>query len=142
MKNVLFVCKHNVGRSQMAQAFLNHFAAERSLPIHANSAGVMASKRDINPTVREAMAEVGITMDQQQPKQLMCWHLDKADIVITMHCGAQVEGCNARVGEVEDWGLVDPEGETLESVREIRDQIKAHVEKLLTSMNAEAGNED
>ena len=137
MKNVLFVCKHNAGRSQMAQAFLNHLAAERGLTVHAKSAGIVGS-REINPVVIEAMEEVGISLEGQFPKQLMCWHLDYADRVITMHCGAQVEGCNARVGQVEDWNLEDPEGQDIEKVRSIRDQVRERVEALLADMSAEA----
>ena len=137
MKNVLFVCKHNAGRSQMAQAFLNAMAAERGIAVHADSAGTLA-RGEINPLAVQAMEEVGVSMADQSPKQLMCWHLDNADRVITMDCGAEVEGCNTRVGEVVDWGLEDPAEQTIEKVREIRDQIKERVEALLADMRGEA----
>ena len=121
----------------MAQAFLNSMAAERGLTVHADSAGTLA-RGEINPLAVQAMEEIGVPMAGQFPKQLMCWHLDNADHVITMHCGAEVEGCNARVGEVVDWGLEDPAEQTIEKVRKIRDQIKERVEALLTDISGEA----
>jgi len=122
MKTVLFVCVHNSGRSQMAEAFFNRFAAGQA---HALSAGT-APAQEINPTVAQAMAEIGYDLAGQRPKLLTQEMLDQADIVITMGCA--VEGlCPAPGVKAEDWGLPDPQGRPLEEVRKIRDEIKARV---------------
>jgi arsenate reductase len=130
MKTVLFVCVHNAGRSQMAEAFVNRLARERGLPVHALSAGTVAGER-INPVAEQVMEEVGIPMDGQRPKQLTQEMADKAGAVITMGCGVDAEACPARFLVTEDWGLDDPAGQPIGKVREIRDQIKERVEKLL-----------
>jgi protein-tyrosine-phosphatase len=136
MKTVLFVCVHNAGRSQMAEAFVNHLARERGLPVRAESAGTVAGS-DINPAAREVMAEVGIPMDGQRPKQLTDAMAAEADRVITMGCGVDAEACPARVRPLlEDWGLDDPKGRPVEEVRAIRDQIRERVEALLREMTA------
>jgi|SRR5579862_5348612 len=135
MKTILFVCTHNAGRSQMAEAFTNKLAAERGLPVRALSAGTIAGDK-INPQARAAMAEIGIFMDGQKPKQLTQAMADSAGRVITMGCGVDAEACPARFLVMDDWGLDDPAGQPLEKVREIRDQIKTRVEALLAEMDA------
>jgi len=133
MKTVLFVCVHNAGRSQMAEALLNHLAAERGLPVRALSAGTVAGQ-EINPVAREVMAEIGVPLDGQQPKQLTQAMADAADRVITMGCGVDAEACPARIHLSEDWGLDDPKNAPKDQVREIRDLIRSRVEVLLANM--------
>jgi len=134
MKTVLFLCVHNAGRSQMAEAFLNHDAVRRNLPIRALSAGTVGGK-DLNPMAVQAMAEIGIDMSGQKPKLLTQEMADEADRIITMGCGVDAEACPARFLVTEDWGLDDPAGQPIERVREIRDQIRSRVEACLRTNN-------
>lgn len=129
MKNVLFVCVHNSGRSQMAEAFFNKLAEGKA---HAFSAGTAPSEA-VDPTVVEVMQEIGINISNNQPKALTPEMVDQADKVVTMGCG--LEGmCPASWVETEDWGLEDPKYKPLEKVREIREEIRARVVKLLKEM--------
>lgn len=131
MKTVLFVCVHNAGRSQMAEALVNHLARERGLPMRGESAGTEAGEQ-VNPVTVEVMREIGVPMDGQRPKQLTEEMAGAADRVITMGCGVDAERCPARVRPMmEDWGLDDPKGQPVEKVRAIRDQIVRKVEALL-----------
>ena len=129
MKKILFVCVHNAGRSQIAEAFFNHYAKGKA---QAFSAGTHYASH-INPTVIEAMREVGIDISNKRPKMLSLEMLGVADKVITMGCGA--EGvCPASFVPTEDWQLEDPEGKPIEQVRKIRDEIKARVNNLRKEM--------
>jgi len=126
LPNVLFVCVHNSGRSQMAEAFFNLMAEGKA---KAHSAGTHPAYR-VNPVVVEAMREIGIDIGGNKPKLLTKDMLEQADIVVTMGCG--VEGvCPATFVKTEDWELADPEGKPLPEVRRIRDAIKARVPELL-----------
>ena len=126
MKKILFVCVHNAGRSQMAEAFFNHYAEGKA---QAYSAGTHYASH-INPTVIEAMREVGIDISDKRPKMLTLEMLGVADKVISMGCG--VEGvCPATFVPTEDWQLEDPEGKPIEQVRAIRDEIGIKVKKLI-----------
>jgi arsenate reductase len=139
MKTVLFVCFHNAGRSQMAEAFLNHFAHERGLNVRAISAGTLPRFREINPVAVQAMNEVGISMEGQTPKQMKQGDVDNAARVITMHCGVDPVRCPSGLPETcEDWNLEDPAGQPIEKVREIRDVIREKVEALLKDMQAQS----
>lgn len=130
MRTVLYVCVHNAGRSQMAEAFTNHLARERGVAVRGASAGTLAGER-INPTAAQVMAEIGVPMDGQYPKQITQELVDSSDKVIGMGCGVDAAACPARFLMAEDWGLDDPAGQPIEKVREIRDQIRERVEKLL-----------
>jgi len=132
---VLYVCVHNAGRSQMAEALTNHLAKLRGLPVVAQSAGTVVGKA-LNPVAVAAMREIGVSMDGQTPK-LMTQAMVEGARVISMGCGVDAEACPAKFTLAEDWGLEDPSGEPLQKVREIRDQIKAHVEALLTELTRE-----
>ncbi len=136
LKNVLFVCVHNAGRSQMAEAFLNHIAHERGLPVRAASAGTVAGG-EINPAALAVMAEIGIGMEGQYSKPLTPEIAETAERIITMGCGVDAEACPARLRPLlEDWGLDDPKGQPIEAVRAIRDQIREKVESLLAEVSA------
>jgi arsenate reductase len=134
-KHVLFVCVHNAGRSQMAEAFTNALAAERGIPVRGLSAGTEAGIR-INPLAVEVMAELGISMEGQTPKQLTQELADSASRIITMGCGVDATSCPARIHLSEDWGLDDPAGKPIDKVREIRDQIRERVEAMLSDRRA------
>jgi|SRR5687768_1803297 len=133
MKNVLYVCVHNAGRSQMAEALTNHLARERGLEVQAESAGTIPGGQ-VNPMAAQAMAEIGIPLSGHRPKPLTQPMADSADCVITMGCGVDAAACPARIHVSEDWGLDDPAGQGIEPVREIRDQIRSRVEALLKEM--------
>ena len=127
-KTVLFVCVHNSGRSQMAEAFFNQLAKGKA---QALSAGTQPANK-VNPIVVEAMKEVGIDISGNKPKALTMEMVEKADRMITMGCGAEAEAvCPASFIETEDWALEDPKGKSIEQVRKIRDEIKERVKKLV-----------
>jgi arsenate reductase len=122
---VLFVCVHNAGRSQMAAGLLAKHAAGR---VTVRSAGSDPADR-INPAVVEAMAEVGVDLSGELPKPLTDGSVRSADVVITMGCG---DACPIYPGKrYEDWGLDDPAGKGLEEVRPIRDELDRRVRALL-----------
>jgi len=133
MRIVLFVCVHNAGRSQMAEAFTNKLAAERDYAIRGLSAGTEAGER-VNPVAVQVMNELGVSMGGQAPKQLTQEMADSASRIITMGCGVDATSCPARIHLSEDWGLDDPAGQPIEKVREIRDLIWRHVKDLLDEM--------
>lgn len=128
--SVLFVCVHNAGRSQMAAGFMTHLGQGRVEVLSAGS----APKDSINPIAVEAMAEVGIDISKNSPKVLTTGAVEQSDAVITMGCG---DVCPFYPGKrYEDWVLDDPAGQGIESVRVIRDEIKARVETLLAELLA------
>jgi protein-tyrosine-phosphatase len=125
---VLFVCVHNAGRSQMAAALLDHYAAGA---VEVRSAG-SAPADAINPAVREAMAEVGIDLSAARPKLLTTDAVETSDVVITMGCG---DACPVFPGKrYLDWQLTDPAGKGVDAVRPIRDDIDARVRGLLDEL--------
>ena len=130
MKRVVFVCVHNSGRSKMAEAFFNELARGREMT--ATSAGTQPGS-EVNPTVVEAMQEAGIDLSGERPRQLTAEMWQGAERVITMGCGV-AESCPAGFLVTEDWGLDDPHGQPLQTVRNIRDQVKERVEALIADL--------
>ncbi|MEY2553110.1 MAG: hypothetical protein QOC57_970 [Ilumatobacteraceae bacterium] len=131
---VLFVCVHNAGRSQMAAALLAHHAGDR---VAVRSAGT-APAESINPAVVEAMAEIGIDLHANgaHPKKLDDAAVEASDVVITMGCGDE---CPFYPGKrYLDWALPDPAGQGIVAVRLIRDEIDRHVQALLAELAANA----
>jgi arsenate reductase (thioredoxin) len=125
---VLFVCTHNAGRSQMAAALLDHQAAGR---VRVTSAGSQPAD-ELNPAVVQAMAEVGLDISREYPKPLTTGKVQAADVVITMGCG---DACPIYPGKrYEDWDLPDPAGLGLAAVRPIRDAIRVRVQALLSEL--------
>lgn len=127
---VLFVCVHNAGRSQMAAAYLRHYGGDR---IVVRSAG-SAPADDINPAVVEAMAEVGIDLRAAgaHPKKLDEAAVQASDVVITMGCG---DACPFYPGKrYEDWTLDDPAGHGVDAVRPIRDEIDRRIQELVVDL--------
>ena len=126
--SVLFVCVHNAGRSQMADAFLRHLAGDR---IEVRSAGSEPADR-INPVAIAAMAELGIDITTAIPKIVTGDAVQTSDVVITMGCG---DACPYFPGvSYRDWKLPDPAGQPLATVRAIRDDIADRVRALITEL--------
>jgi protein-tyrosine-phosphatase len=128
LPEVLFVCVHNAGRSQMAAALLDHYANGK---VQVRSAGSDPAER-LNPAVVAAMAEVGIDLSREFPKPLTDASVKAADVVITMGCG---DACPVYPGKrYEDWQLRDPAGQPVEVVRGVRDEIDGRVQQLLAEL--------
>jgi protein-tyrosine-phosphatase len=126
---VLFVCTHNAGRSQMAAALLDDRAAGR---VRVMSAGSQPAA-ELNPAVVRAMAEIGLDISRELPKRLTTDQVQAADIVITMGCG---DACPVYPGKrYLDWDLPDPAGLDLAAVRPIRDEIARRVGDLLEDLD-------
>ena len=122
---VLFICVHNAGRSQMAAGLLKLRSQGR---INVRSAG-SAPAEEINPNAVAALEELGIDVTEEYPKPLTDEVVRAADIVITMGCG---DACPIYPGKkYEDWELDDPAGQDLETVRRIRDQLDRRVQELI-----------
>ena len=125
---VLFVCTHNAGRSQMAAGLVRLRSEGR---IHVRSAGSTPAD-EINPAAVEAMEEIGVDMSEEFPKPLTDEVVRAADVVITMGCG---DACPIFPGKrYEDWELEDPAGKDVDAVRRIRDEIDSRVKALLTDL--------
>jgi arsenate reductase len=125
---VLFVCVHNAGRSQMAAGLLDRYAEGR---VRVRSAGSTPAE-EVNPAVVEAMNEIGIDLSTEFPKPLTDDFVRAADVVITMGCG---DACPFYPGKrYEDWELTDPAGRSLAEVRQIRDEIDGRVRHLLAEL--------
>jgi arsenate reductase (thioredoxin) len=123
--DVLFVCVHNAGRSQMAAALLQHHASGR---VTVRSAG-SAPASEINPAVVEGMAEIGLDLSLAFPKPLTTAAVQASDVVITMGCG---DACPVFPGKrYLDWQLDDPAGQDLDTVRAIRDEIDRRIRDLV-----------
>jgi arsenate reductase (thioredoxin) len=124
MKYVLFVCNHNAGRSQMAQALFERHAPD---DVRAESAGSTPAKQ-LWPNVIEAMSEVGVDLSGRRPRKLTVEMQLHADWAVTMGCG---DACPYVPTRVEDWDITDPADEPIEVVRDIRDQIEQSVQTLI-----------
>jgi arsenate reductase len=126
MKTVLFACVHNAGRSQMAAAWFNALADPAKAT--AVSAGTEPGTR-VHPEVAEAMKEAGIDLSGATPQKLTPELAQQAQVLVTMGCG---DACPYVPGaRIEDWPLQDPKGQSVERVREIRDEIRRRVSDLI-----------
>jgi arsenate reductase (thioredoxin) len=125
---VLFVCVHNAGRSQMAAALLKHYALDR---VTVRSAGSTPAE-NVNPAAAEALAELGLDITTEIPTKLTTEDVQASDVIITMGCG---DTCPIFPGKrYLDWTLEDPAGQTLETVRQIRNEIDRRVRTLLAEL--------
>ena len=132
LASVLFVCVHNAGRSQRAAGWLRHLAGDA---VEVRSAGSLPGD-EVNPAAVAAMAEVGIDIAGQVPRVLTTDAVAVSDVVITMGCG---DACPYFPGKrYLDWELTDPAGQSIEVVREVRDDIRARIEALATELLAPA----
>jgi len=126
---VLFVCVHNAGRSQMAAGLLQREAGDRIRVISAGS----EPADQLNDAVVEAMKEVGIDISAERPKRLEDGMVRESDVVITMGCG---DACPIYPGKrYEDWELEDPAGKNLDTVRGIRDEIAKRIDALVADLS-------
>ena len=134
--SVLFVCVHNAGRSQMAAGYLTHLGGDA---VEVRSAGSEPAAK-INPIAVQAMAEEGIDITNQKPKILTDQAVQVSDVVITMGCG---DTCPFYPGKrYEEWVLDDPAGQSLDTVRPIRDEIKRRVLILLEQITVPGDSEE
>jgi arsenate reductase (thioredoxin) len=128
LPEVLFVCVHNAGRSQMAAALLDHYAQGR---VVVRSAGSTPAE-EIDPAVVAAMEEVGLDLSKEYPKPLDIEAVEASDVVVTMGCG---DACPVFPGRrYIDWELADPSGLALDEVRPIRDDIDQRIHVLLSEL--------
>jgi len=126
---VLFLCGHNAGRSQMAAGWLSILSGGR---VEVFSGGSNPSE-EINANAVVAMAEVDIDISAERPKKWDDQTVRKADVIVTMGCG---DTCPVHPGKrYEDWELTDPAGQSLDVVRDVRDQIRSRVEALIASLD-------
>ena len=129
ISSVMFVCVHNAGRSQMAAGYLQHLAGDR---VEVRSSGTMPADQ-VNPAVVEAMLEEGIDISGNSPKVLTDEDVRASDYVITMGCG---DACPFYPGKIYlDWKLTDPAGQGVDTIRPIRDEIRALVEALIAEID-------
>ena len=132
MKKVLFVCVENAGRSQMAEAFANRYGKGK---IAANSAGIKLADK-VNPLAVAVMNEKNIDISQSRPKMLTMDMANKADLIVTMGCGATEICPGPFFRENVDWKLEDPKNKPIDKVREIRDEIERRVKELIADLNS------
>jgi arsenate reductase len=130
MMKVVFVCVENAGRSQMAEAFANHYGKGKLV---ASSGGVMLADR-VNLLVVEAMREKGFDISMNRPKLLTSAMTEDAGKIITMGCSVEKICPAPLLKNVIDWDLEDPKGKPMEKVREIRDEIEKRVLKLIAEL--------
>ncbi len=132
MAVVLFVCVHNAGRSQMSQALFERACGGRHTAL---SAGTTPSER-VHPEVVEVMRELDIDLAERKPQLLTNELAERADVVVTMGCG---DACPYVPGKrYVDWELRDPKGQPIETVRDVREQIRGHVEQLFDELESAA----
>jgi arsenate reductase len=126
---ILFVCTHNAGRSQMAAALLDREATGR---VRVTSAGSQPADQ-LNPAVVQALTEIGLDISREFPKPLTIDMVRAADVVITMGCG---DACPVYPGQrYLDWDLPDPKGSPVDEVRNTRDEIAGRVSELITELD-------
>lgn len=133
---VLFLCRQNAGRSQMAQAFF-----ERLAPGHRAVSGGSSPAAAVHPEVVSAMREIGIDLSGRKPAKVDAAMLAAADLVISMGCDDPAV-CEYPGRKVEDWGIEDPSGKPVEDVRRIRDHLRDRVAELARRLGAAAGDAD
>jgi arsenate reductase len=125
---ILFLCVHNAGRSQIAAAFTRQMGGDQ---IVVHSAGSDPGEH-LNPAVVEAMREVGLDISSESPRRLTEEMGRRADVIVTMGCG---DACPVYLGKrYEDWELDDPNGKDLNAVRVIRDEIRDRVKELVSEL--------
>lgn len=130
MASVLFVCLHNAGRSQMSRALFERAADGRH---DADSAGTTPAA-NVHPEVVEVMSEVGVDLSTHRPRRLEHEQAERADVVVTMGCGDE---CPYIPGKRDvDWALIDPAGQPIERVRELRGEIERRVRLLVEELDA------
>ena len=135
--DVVFVCVHNAGRSQMAKALFNAQSKELGLDLVADSAGTIPSE-NVHPVVVEVMSELGHDLSGESGKLLTDDMIAHQPAVITMGCAVDSQACPSLImDDVVDWGLPDPKDQPIDMVRGVRDEIQQRVSELLDQMRAD-----
>ena len=135
MNRVLFVCVHNSGRSQMAEALFNRIARERGLEAHAESAGTDPAQR-VNPRVAQVLSEIGIDISESKPSRLTDDMVARSGEVTTMGCAMDSGQCpSIRLEKVVDWQLQDPSLMDIDDIRKMRETVRQKVGSLLDDIN-------
>jgi len=129
---VLFLCRQNAGRSQMAQAFF-----ERLAPAHRATSGGSSPAAAVHPAVVDVMREIGVDLSGRKPAKVDAKMLTRADLVISMGCDDPAV-CEYPGRKVEDWGIEDPSGKPIEEVRRIRDLLRDRVAALARRLESDA----
>jgi len=133
VKNILFVCVENAGRSQMAEAFFKKFAKNK---FNVLSAGTSPSS-NLNPIVVSVMEEIGIDLKNQNPQLLSSSMIENSNKTVNMGCMDKESCPSLFVKDIENWNIDDPKGKSIEDVRKIRDQIKNDVLNLINSLESD-----
>ena len=134
MKKVLFVCTENARRSQMAEALFNKLARGQAVAV---SAGNRPTSK-VDPKAIEVMKEIGFDTTKQRPKSLTMKMVEEADVVVTMGCGAEV--CPVIPKRAEEWKIEDPAEKSMDKFREVRNEIKENVERLIKTLDNTENN--
>ncbi len=129
MQQVLFICVHNAGRSQMAEAYFKKLAKGKATAFSAGSRPALS----VHPAVVQVMAEAGMDLSSKTPRLLTAEMMEGIDRVITMGCGEDT-ACPTAWVKSEDWELDDPAGKSIEEVRRIRDEIERRVKVLIKDL--------
>lgn len=132
-----FVCVQNAGRSQMSAAFADRERDERGLDVELITGGTHPAE-EVHPVVVEAMKEVGIDLSDRKPREVSTEELETCDVVATMGCSTLDLAAET---EVRDWALPDPHGESLERVREIREEVHDRVRELFDELETTVTDE-
>jgi protein-tyrosine-phosphatase len=127
MKKILFVCVENAGRSQMAEAFARKYG---QYIFTSSSAGNKPAEK-VNPIVVEVMKEKGLDISNNKPKLINFQMSNNSDLIVTMGCNDQGICPGPFFKPTVEWHLEDPKGQSIEKVREIRDQIEHQVKELI-----------
>ena len=129
-KTVLFVCVENAGRSQMAEGFFKKYAPNGFKILSAGTKPVT----HVNPIVVQAMKEVGIDISKQKSKELTDEMIRDSDNVVNMGCMNKNFCPTIWLPKVIEWSMEDPKGQSIEKVRQIRDEIEERIKKLVAEI--------
>jgi protein-tyrosine-phosphatase len=135
-KTILFVCVENAGRSQIAEGFFRKYASEGYESLSAGTKPIS----QVNPLAIQAMNEIGIDISKQKPKDLFEDMMRNSDMIINMGCMEKNYCPTLFIPKVIDWGIEDPKDKTIESVREIRDEIERRIKELATDVSVAEDN--
>ena len=133
MKKILFVCAENAGRSQMAEAFFNHYAKEKGLDWFAESAGTIPAK-EINPEVAEAMKKRGINLTGKKPKLFVSEKINEYEKIISFGCLVKAAFSSEIQSRIEEWHIDDPRGKPIPEIRTIRDKVEGEILNLINTL--------
>lgn len=130
IKKILFVCVENAGRSQIAEGLFKKYVTSEYQPISAGTQPV----NETNPLVIEVMKEVGIDISKQTPKMISKEMINQSTKIVNMGC-MDKESCPALfLNDIVDWAIQDPKNESIDKIREIRDEIERKIKELVVDL--------